>query len=227
MVPFTGRSKDTTLVKNKPTPVGFKIWVIAQNGFFIRWLWHVKASPYTAVIVELPKKKPAAKPQQGKKRKGRPKETVALSNTAGVVIHLVNMLPKQTYHVFMDNLFSSPNLFRALREAGHGATGTARPNCGITKELKLAKGKDKVAQIAWEDNSLGLFFFTVYSGADDQRTLKRRKKPADKGAQSKPIQETFGDVAIKVIPIPTVSTSYNDEMNHVDRRRSDKVLYEL
>ncbi|RKK21506.1 hypothetical protein BFJ67_g17243 [Fusarium oxysporum f. sp. cepae] len=227
MVPFTGRSKDTTLVKNKPTPVGFKVWVIAQNGLFIRWMWHVKASPYTAIIVELPKKKPAAKPQQGKKRKGRPKETIALSNTAGVVIHLVNMLPKQTYHVFMDNLFSSPNLFRALREAGHGATGTARPNCGITKELKLAKGKDKagasgfkyneVAQIAWKDNSLVLFLSTVYSGADDQRTLKRRKKPANKGAQSKPIQETFGDAVIKVIPIPTISASYNDEMNHVDR----------
>jgi hypothetical protein len=62
-----------------------------------------------------------------------------------------------------------------------------------------------------------LFLSTVYSGANDQRTLKRRKKPADKGAQSKPIQETFGDAAIKVIPIPTVSASYNDEMNHVDR----------
>jgi hypothetical protein len=67
MVPFTGRSKDTTLVKNKPTPIGFKVWVIAQNGLFIRWLWHVTASPYTAVIVELPKKKePATEPQQGK-----------------------------------------------------------------------------------------------------------------------------------------------------------------
>ncbi|ENH75294.1 hypothetical protein FOC1_g10001484 [Fusarium oxysporum f. sp. cubense race 1] len=232
MVPFTGRSKDTTLVKNKPTPVGFKVWVIAQNGLFIRWLWHVKASPYAAVIVKLPKIKPAAKPQQGKKRKGRPKETVALSNTAGVVIHLVNMLPKQTYHVFMDNLFSSPNLFRALREAaGHGATGTARPNCGITKELKLAKGKDKAGASGFKynevksiptinglkDNSLVLFLSTVYSGADDQRTPKRRKKPANKGAQSKPIQETFSDAVIKVIPIPTVSASYNDEMNHVDR----------
>jgi hypothetical protein len=121
MVSFTGRSKDTTLVKNKPTPVRFKVWAIAQNGIFIRWLWHVKTSPHTAVIVELPMKKPAAKPQQGKKGKGRPKESVVLSNTAGVVIHLVNMLPKQIYHVFMDNLFSSPNLFRALREAGHGA----------------------------------------------------------------------------------------------------------
>jgi hypothetical protein len=53
------------------------------------------------------------------------------------------MLPKQTYHVFTDNLFSSPNLFRALREAGCGATGTARPNCGITPTLKSAKESHK------------------------------------------------------------------------------------
>jgi hypothetical protein len=54
----------------------------------------------------------------------------------------------------MDNLFSSPNLFRALREAGHGATGTARPNCGITKELKLAKGKDKAGASGFKYNKV-------------------------------------------------------------------------
>lgn len=52
----------------------------------------------------------------------------------------------------MDNLFSSPNLFRALREAGHGAIGIACPNCGITKELKLAKGKDKVGTSGFKYN---------------------------------------------------------------------------
>ncbi|RKK06994.1 hypothetical protein BFJ66_g15075 [Fusarium oxysporum f. sp. cepae] len=134
------------------------------------------------------------------------------------------MLPKQTYHVFINNLFSSPNLFGPLQEAGHGAIGIAYPNCGITKELKLAKGKNKagasgfkyneVARIAWKDNSLVLFLSTVYSGADDQRTPKRRKKPADKWGQSKPIQETFGDATIKIISIPTISASYNDKMNH-------------
>jgi hypothetical protein len=53
------------------------------------------------------------------------------------------MLPKATYHVSTDNLFSSPNLFRTLREAGYGAIGTARPNCGISKVLKKAKESEK------------------------------------------------------------------------------------
>ncbi|EXK77540.1 hypothetical protein FOQG_17745 [Fusarium oxysporum f. sp. raphani 54005] len=45
------------------------------------------------------------------------------------------MLLKATYQLFVDNLFSSSDLFRSLRKYGHGATGTARPNYGIHKEL--------------------------------------------------------------------------------------------
>ncbi|KAF4971256.1 hypothetical protein FSARC_1878 [Fusarium sarcochroum] len=174
MVPFTGRSKETTLVKKKPTPVGFKVWAIAQHGFFLRWLWHVERSPYKAVIVALPSPEP-----QGKK--GKIRTTVSLSITQSVVFHLCNMLPKATYHVFTDNLFSSPNLFRALRKAGHGATGTACPNCGISTGLTDLKGKKKagasalvysqvrviplkdslVSQIGWQDNAVVFFLPTM------------------------------------------------------------------
>ncbi|KAI7759172.1 hypothetical protein LZL87_013590 [Fusarium oxysporum] len=140
------RSKDTTLVKDKPTPIGFKVWVNAQDGYFLRWLWGVKGSPYTAVVVKLPSSKP-----QG--QKGKPKTFVALSNIQNVVLQLCTMLPKQTYNVFTDNLFSSPNLFCALREAGYGITGTARLNCDIREELKEAEGRDKA--------SIALFFSTI------------------------------------------------------------------
>jgi len=60
------------------------------------------------------------------------------------------LLPKETYHVFTDNLFSSPNLFRALREVGYGATGTVHINSGIRKELKEVKERNK----AWKGSSL-------------------------------------------------------------------------
>jgi hypothetical protein len=136
MIPFTGRSKETTVVKNKPTPVGFKVWVIAQQGFFLQWLWHVKASPYKAVIVELPTPTPYGK-------KGKLRTEIPLNNTQSVVVHLLKRLSTQTHHVFTDNLFSSPQLFRLLRQLGHGATGTARPNCGITTEMKHIKETGK------------------------------------------------------------------------------------
>jgi hypothetical protein len=49
-----------------------------------------------------------------------------------------------THHVFTDNLFSSPQLFRLLRQLGYGATGTARPNCGITAAMKQIKETGKL-----------------------------------------------------------------------------------
>ncbi|KAK1989719.1 hypothetical protein LX36DRAFT_546985, partial [Colletotrichum falcatum] len=41
MVRFTGRSLETTTIPTKPIPTGYKIWILAQSGYCIRWLWHV------------------------------------------------------------------------------------------------------------------------------------------------------------------------------------------
>ncbi|KAF5264454.1 hypothetical protein FOXYS1_4768 [Fusarium oxysporum] len=142
-----------------------------------------------------------------------------------------------TYHVFVDNLFSSAALFRLLRHHNYGATGTARPNCGIHKELKQAKLRDKggksgfefneiqvittadnlVNQIAWKDNSLVIFLITVFCALENKRTERKRKRPTGNKARTKPAQRFFGDEPTKVIPIPTVAAAYNDEMNHIDR----------
>jgi len=149
IVPYTGRSKQTTLVKGKPTPVGFKIWVITQQGYFLQWLWHVKASPVTAITVKLEAPKPYGK-------KGKLQTETPLSNTQSVVVHLLKRLTTATYHVFTDNLFSSPQLFRLLRQLGHGATGTARPNCGITAVMKQIKETGKLP------NGKPLLFNKVY-----------------------------------------------------------------
>ncbi|KNB06171.1 hypothetical protein FOXG_19591 [Fusarium oxysporum f. sp. lycopersici 4287] len=233
MVPFTGRSKETTLVKGKPTPVGFKIWVIAQQGYFLQWLWHVKASPVTAVTVKLEAPTPYGK-------KGKIRTEIPLSNTQSVVVNLLKRLITQTHHVFTDNLFSSPQLFRLLRQLGYGATGTARPNCGITTEIKQIKEtgklpngkqlllnrvyliptKDKqVFQIAWKDSSVVLFLSTMHGITPLNRTPKERKLPAERGtkAEAQRLKEVFNGDQARIIPIPSVAAQYNDEMNHVDR----------
>ncbi|SCO78511.1 uncharacterized protein FRV6_02724 [Fusarium oxysporum] len=200
MVPFTGRSKETTLVKGKPTPMGFKVWVIAQQGYFLQWLWHVKASPVTAITVKLEAPTPYGK-------KGKLRTEIPLSNTQSL---------------------------------GHGATGTARPNCGITTVMKQIKEtgkkpdgmplvynkvyliptKDKqVLQIAWKDSSVVLFLTTVHSEAPLNRTPKKRKLPAKRGtkAEAQRLKEVFNGDQARIIPIPSVAAQYNDEMNHVDR----------
>jgi hypothetical protein len=74
-------------------------------------------------------------------------------------------------------------------------------------------------QIGWKDSSIVLFLSTVHSGAEGDRTPKKRRFPAKKGtkSESRRLQEVFGGDAFKVIPIPSIAAQYNDEMNHVDR----------
>jgi hypothetical protein len=105
MVGFTGKSALKTHIPNKPTPDGIKVWVIAQDGIFIRWLWHV------------PNSGPIGIPKRSKD------DTYRLTPTQLVVVSLLNMLPAASYHIFLDNLFSSPDLFKQLYESGIGASG--------------------------------------------------------------------------------------------------------
>jgi hypothetical protein len=39
MLPFSGRSEDTVKIKNKPIKEGFKVWVLADQGYVYNWLW--------------------------------------------------------------------------------------------------------------------------------------------------------------------------------------------
>jgi len=35
MVKFTGASKEAVKMPSKPIPIGYKIWVIADSGYFL------------------------------------------------------------------------------------------------------------------------------------------------------------------------------------------------
>ena len=130
MVGFTGKSVLKTHIPNKPTPDGIKVWVIAQDGIFMRWLWHV------------PNSGPVGIPERNKDDEFR------LTPTQLVGVSLLNLLPHASYHVFLDNLFSSPDLFKQLHKSGIGTSGTARMNCGINAEIAAAK-TNKNASRPW------------------------------------------------------------------------------
>ena len=132
MVGFIGKSHLKTHIPNKPTPDGIKVWVIAQDGIFMRWLWHV------------PNNGPVGIPRRDRD------DVFRLTPTQLVVVSLLNLLPHASYHVFLDNLFSSPDLFKQLYESGIGASGTARMNCGINAEIAAAKtSKDASRPWGW------------------------------------------------------------------------------
>lgn len=145
MTRFTGRSYETTKVPNKPTPFGFKTWVVAQKGFFLQWIWHQPRKRYGLVgLPKKPRRQSRKKSQFSRQLRSQRRRDLytPLNPTQSVVITLVNRLPKARYHVFIDNLFSSVNLFTHLRRLGHGATGTARRNCGIFKPFVQLKVDD-------------------------------------------------------------------------------------
>ncbi|KFA53536.1 hypothetical protein S40293_09877 [Stachybotrys chartarum IBT 40293] len=197
MIGFEGRAYKKTTVPSKPTPTGFKVWVVAQQGYFLQWIWHTPKS-LPAGIRKLREGSQQGS-QQGKKRKAAAVDTErALNPTQAVVITLLSRLPAAIYHIFLDNLFSSPHLFRALRQQGIAATGTARVNCGIYEPFVVAKQEDragkswafntinavptpegqplKVNQIAWKDNALILLLTTIYTG--DEFIRRVRWKPS-------------------------------------------------
>lgn len=129
MVRNKGRCKGNTIVKGKPIPRGLKVWAIGQLGLLLRWIWHVPKHPWGF----------------NKVRKEE-KPTTRVNPTQAVVVFLVKSLPAtiyHVYHIFFDNLFSTPNLFRRLREEGFAATGTARLNSGFYQPLIAAKRADK------------------------------------------------------------------------------------
>ncbi|KAF6806132.1 hypothetical protein CSOJ01_09060 [Colletotrichum sojae] len=178
MVRFTGRSMETTTLPNKPTPVGFKVWVLAQKGYCLRSLWHV----------HVPQARQAWGNIEAKK--------AALTPTQRVVTTLVVLLPAAGYHVFLDNLFASVKLFRALRRQNIGASGTCRKN-GIN-------------QFTWKGNALVLFLTTVFR--ETSEVLRLRRRPTGDSAAKKEARRAFGADAQKILPI---TITYLTENNSV------------
>lgn len=133
---FQGRAREVVTIPTKPTPTGYNNWVVAQRGFFLGWIWHTPR----AISVT-------------KQRRKTTDNVDSLNPTQSVVIALINLLPKASYHIFLDNLFSSPSLFRVLRQRGIGATGTCRTNCGLYQAFVIAKAEDTKGR-CWPHNKL-------------------------------------------------------------------------
>ena len=172
---FQGRAKETTIIPGKLIPIGFKIWVIAQKGYFLQWIWHRKGAGNGPIGVCIPRE------LGGTKKEGK-----GGNKTQATIVALLERLPplkEGRYHVFLDNLFTSKKLLHYLRSRGWGATGIARTNSGVVSELIDIKKMDRrmdnqpwgtlhaiptqsnqVNQIGWKDNAYTLVQTTVYQG---------------------------------------------------------------
>src|SRR6266516_3293986 len=147
---FTGRASDTVNIPTKPTPIGFKIWVLADQGYVFDLLWHVKGD----------------KKDQGPQGLRSIWEEKGFSKTQAVVLELMTRMPNggKGHAVHIDNLFTSSKLLSTLRDYGIGAAGTVR-----TSKTKREENEEKRKKQQLE----------LYEIPQDQDQLKDQDLPQD------------------------------------------------
>ncbi len=125
---FTGRAKEIVNIPNKPTPEGFKIWVLANQGYVLDWMYHAK----------------------GQNKGEGPQDLddfwtddLGFNRTQAVVLDLVTQegIARNHFHIlWLDNLFSSGRLFSQLDYEGFGAAGTVRVTTTKSEDLEATEG---------------------------------------------------------------------------------------
>ena len=237
---FQGRSEATVNIPSKPVPKGFKIWVLANAGYVLDWLYHEKGENKGPVDLNIEYTK-----------------IWGFTKTEAVVIHLLQQkgIADDFRHVvWLDNLFTGARMLSKLSNLGFGGAGTVRvskakreaidESTGYeaqkkTKEkdrgmhetlidLKLKYGAQlewgklfgrlsenrKVLQFAWKDQQVVLFMSTVSNG---RRTVKRnRKRPSKTSTNARTSRAVFGNEPVKELAIPEFIDLYNHFMNGVD-----------
>ena len=90
MSQFIGHIKKKITIPTKPILTGIKVWILADNGYFVHWFWHTKGDGPQG-INKVPK-------------------SLGKNKIATVVLALLKTLPQAppgTYNITLDNLFIS------------------------------------------------------------------------------------------------------------------------
>ena len=110
-----GRAIETVKVPSKPTPEGFKVWVLADQGYILAWLWHSKGVGPEGLTNYFTKSRGFANTQ------ALVLELATIKDSSGV-----RLLAENKHHIWLDNLFTTSALLAELRRHSIGASGTVR-----------------------------------------------------------------------------------------------------
>ena len=105
----------------KPTPEGYKIWVLADGGYVLDWLFHAREiGP-----IDLDTFWYLIRGEKGEAPSEAPK---GFSKTQSVVLDLAANLrgPSNEHIIWLDNLSTSARLLLQLAVLGFAAAGTVR-----------------------------------------------------------------------------------------------------
>jgi len=167
MLPYYGRHSSKQRIVGKPIRMGYKMWVLATSDGYV-----VQFDPYT-----------------GAKRSGG---TRSSSTSWGlgehVVLDLLEELPRGiSYHVFIDNFFTSFRLMNHLHDHNIQATGVIRCNklgrCSIEPPKSLEKkergffdqrtdSQGVLTVVGWNDNR-SVYLTSNVVGAQPTSTASR------------------------------------------------------
>ena len=239
---FMGRAKEIVNIPSKPTPEGFKIWVLANKGYVLDWMYHAKGQNKGDGPQDLD--------DFWTKWKG-------FNQTQAVVLDLVTqdgIARDHSHIIWLDNLFTSARLLAQLNDKGFGAAGTVRTTKTTREELEAIEGtkaqreqqepnrgldpgladlrtkwnavlewgklfrrlsSDKrVMEFAWKDQNVVLFMSTISNGRETVQRLRRR--PAKTATNTRTSRAVFGEMTTKELDIPEFIDMYNHYMNGVD-----------
>jgi len=234
---FDGRASEIVNIPTKPTPIGFKIWVLAIDGYVLDFMWHACGS----------------KSLDGPQNLDPQWQKLGFSATQSVVLTLICQMENQGrgHVVWIDNLFTSGRLLKTLRELEIGSAGTVRTrreeieeqtqtkvakkgsknkplaekNRGLNQSIADIKIKHNTKipwgqlyaetseenQFAWKDSQVVLFMSTVHDGKGT--VLRNRKRPKN---ATPLVKETWGNKYEMKLYIPDFINGYNYSMNGVD-----------
>lgn len=164
MLPYYGRHSSKQRIIGKPVRMGYKMWVLATSDGYV-----VQFEPYLGA----------------KKTGGTRSSSVSWGLGEQVVLDLLEELPRETsYHIFMDNFFTSFRLLDHLFNNGIRATGVIRSNklskCPIESSKSLEKkprgffdqrtdNSNSLTIVGWNDNRS---VYVVSNAIGSQPTVK-------------------------------------------------------
>lgn len=198
MVKFKGNNSIKQYMKGKPTPWGFKEWILAAAKSGYAYQVHL----YT----------------------GKDPKSTNLGLGEQVVMKLSQCVEGTGCVLGMDNFFTSINLLESLHENGIKAVGTIRSHrkglpTKVREAKKMKEGEihpfvsenGKVSVCAWMDKRLVLVA-SNYVNPSEMTVVERRRR-GQPGKQPK--------------SIPSVVVRYNSAMKGVDLCDQKKVSYEI
>ncbi len=241
MIRFSGRSKETHRIKNKPIGEGFKFFVLTtSHGFVVNFTPDGRSAAKNNeqeyqddkalgkidnMIMHLLSVIDRLKEKQQKRIK---KKYTKISTRTNDVQSFESEPSQQEFVIAMDNYFTLPKVIKKLRDKKIGVIGTARfrKNWPPTSLKNVSADKvdfndfnwtvDENGTLVgrWMDNGLVLVVSTVHK---IKKIVKRmRKKPRKTPKNKNHVDKIWGDKGAVFIFIPTMIDDYNHWMGGVD-----------